>query len=126
MDKNVHNKIMMMLAEILEINGEEISLNSSLFDDLGLESVDMLALHFRIEKEFGITISTDELWNFDDEDSENEFIVDDKLTETGLQEIKKQFSFTDVSAFESGMPLFDLYSLITPKLIGDFVLTKLQ
>lgn len=126
MDTNVHNKIMKMLADILEISEEEISLDSSLFDDLGLESVDMLALHFRIEKEFGITISTDELWNFDDEDSENGFIVDDKLTETGLQEIKKQFSFTDVSAFESGMPLFDLYSLITPKLIGDFVLTKLQ
>ncbi len=126
MDENVYNKIRKMLVEILEISEEEISLDSSLFDDLGLESVDLLALHFRIEKEFGITISMDELWNFDDEDSENEFIVDDKLTETGLQEIKKQFSFTDVSGFKSGMLLYDLYSIITPKLIGDFVLTKLQ
>ena len=126
MDENVYNKVRNMLAEILEISEKEISLDSSVFDDLGLESVDLLALHFRIEKEFGITISMDELWNFDDEASENGFIVDGKLTDTGLQEIKKHFSFTDLSCLESGMPLYDLYSLITPKLIGDFVLTKLH
>jgi len=122
----VFDKVKKILADILQMNEEEIFLGSSLFDELGLESVDLLDLNFRLEKEFGIDIAVGELWNFDEEIFKNDIILDGKLTETGLYEIKKLFPFTDLSDLKSEMPLYDLYSLVTPKMIRDFVQMKLK
>ncbi|MHA2281720.1 MAG: acyl carrier protein [Promethearchaeota archaeon] len=114
-----------ILADILQIEEEEISMEVSLFDDLGLESVDLLDLNFRIEKEFGIDIGVGEMWNIYEQVAEYEIIVEGKLTENGVELVKKLFSFADLSCVKCGMELYDIYSLITPKLLTDFVRMKM-
>ena len=53
-EKEVFEKIRIILADILEMAPNEISRDSSLLDDLGIESVDLLNINLKIENAFHI------------------------------------------------------------------------
>ena len=52
-----------IIVEALRIDPARITLNSKIFDDLGAESLDIIDIRFRIEREFGIKIAQDEIMN---------------------------------------------------------------
>lgn len=58
---DVYPKVREIVADVLVIDVEEISLNSRLIADLGAESIDFLDLVFQLEKEFKIKIPRGQL-----------------------------------------------------------------
>lgn len=61
-DKNtVEERLKNVLVKELKINLDQIKDESSLADDLGVDSADMVDLLFAIEDEFDIEISDDEV-----------------------------------------------------------------
>ena len=52
--ESVYPKVREIIADVLVIEEDEISLNSRLIADLGAESIDFLDLIFQLEKEFSI------------------------------------------------------------------------
>ena len=54
--ESVYPKVKEIIADVLVVDEDDVSLNRRLIVDLGAESIDFLDLVFQLEKEFGITI----------------------------------------------------------------------
>ncbi len=53
-------KIKKIIAEVLNVDEEEISLDTTFVDDLGADSLDVFQIIMGIEEEFDIEIANDE------------------------------------------------------------------
>lgn len=53
-------KLQQIIAEVLNIDPEEITMNTTFVDDLGADSLDVFQIIMGIEEEFDIEISTEE------------------------------------------------------------------
>ena len=49
-----------IIAEKLNVDQEEIKLESSIVDDLGADSIDLIELIMNLEEEYGVSISDEE------------------------------------------------------------------
>jgi acyl carrier protein len=57
---SVERRVLSVVREVLAIEGEPPALDSSLIDDLGADSLDLLSLFMALEDEFGGTISEED------------------------------------------------------------------
>ncbi len=56
----VETRVLSVVTEVLAIEGDAPALDSSLIEDLGADSLDLLSLFMALEDEFGDTISEEE------------------------------------------------------------------
>lgn len=59
--QEIFEKTRAILADVLGVEKDEITPESTLIGDLGAESIDFLDISFRIEKEFGVKFPQEEL-----------------------------------------------------------------
>lgn len=52
-------KLQQIIAEVLNVNSDEITMNTTFVDDLGADSLDVFQIVMGIEEEFDIEIPTD-------------------------------------------------------------------
>lgn len=57
----VFEKIKAVLEEELGINGDDITMDSNMVTDVGADSLDIVQLLIRMEKEYGIKFSDEEI-----------------------------------------------------------------
>lgn len=53
-------KVRSIISEKLNVDQDEIKLESSIVDDLGADSIDLIELIMNLEEEYGISISDEE------------------------------------------------------------------
>lgn len=58
---NLYNKIVSILVDEFEVEKDDISVDSNLFTDLELDSLDTIDLMVTLDKELGIEIKTEEM-----------------------------------------------------------------
>ena len=88
----LYEKVRDCVAEALALDLDEISPESTLLDELGAESIDLLDILFRIDRATGVKVQSDELASyvqggiadeeFGDEDA-------DVITPKGMDQLKK-------------------------------------
>lgn len=61
LEQDVYDRVVKVIADALRIKPEKIKEDSTVFLDLGAESIDVLDIRFRLEKEFGIKIKDGEI-----------------------------------------------------------------
>ncbi|MBM9519753.1 acyl carrier protein [Desulforhopalus vacuolatus] len=69
-DKEVFQKIVDVLAEEFELNKEEITLEASLYEKLGLDSLDAVDMVIVLERTFNLKLANEEdirsIWTIGD------------------------------------------------------------
>lgn len=60
--QEIFDRVKEVLVDALGLNDDEVTLESTLMDELGAESIDFLDIAFRLEKEFEIKIPRNELF----------------------------------------------------------------
>ena len=112
--ENVFPKVRQIIADVLVIDEEDVSLKSRLISDLGAESIDFLDLVFQLEKEFNIKIPRGQLEkNARGDLSEDEFEQSGVLTEKGLNALKHYLSEVSEEHFKPNMKVNEIPMLFT-------------
>lgn len=106
---DVYPKVREIIADVLVIDQEDISLNSRLITDLGAESIDFLDLVFQLEKEFKIKIPRGQLEkNARGDLAEDQFEKGGVITAEGLEALKNYLTEVPAEQFKSSMKVNEI------------------
>jgi len=117
-EQTIFEKVKVCVVDALGVDEEEVKPRAALFDDLGAESLDLLDIVFRLEKEFGIKIPrggiqasalSAEGENLKDED----LVVDGVLTPLGIKKLKESMPEVDPARITDGFRADDIPTLFT-------------
>lgn len=123
----VYPKVREIIADVLVIDEEDVSLNSRLIADLGAESIDFLDLVFQLEKEFKIKIPRGQLEkNARGDLAEDEFEQGGVLTTAGLQALKNYLSEVPEAQFKANMKVNEIPMLFTVETFCKLVVAATQ
>jgi acyl carrier protein len=124
--EQIHAKVGKVLVEALNVDEEEITPAATLQGDLGAESIDMLDIVFRLEREFGIKIPRGELFPESVFQGDPELVQDGKVTDEGMRELRGRMPFADLGAFDRDRRLSAVPDLFTVGLVARYVAWKLD
>jgi acyl carrier protein len=112
--ESVYPKVREIIADVLVIDEDDISLQSRLIADLGAESIDFLDLVFQLEKEFAIKIPRGQLEkNARGDLAEDEFEKGGVLTPNGMAALKNYLSEVPAEHFKANMKINEIPMLFT-------------
>jgi len=120
----VFDKVREVLVDALGVDDEEVTAQAKLVEDLGAESIDFLDIVFRLEKSFGIKIGQGEMFP-DNVLSDPKYVVDGKVTDEGMAELRQRMPHADLSDFESSRKVDDFANVFTVDAVVKFVQSKL-
>ena len=121
--EEVFEKIQAALVDALGVDDDEVTPEATLVGDLGAESIDFLDIVFRLEKAFDIKIPRGELFP-EDVLTNAEYVQDGRVTETGLDELRKRMPFADLDEFAQNPVVQDFGNLLTVADMCRFVESK--
>jgi len=124
--EEIYTKVSATLVEALNVDEEEIKPTSTLQGDLGAESIDFLDIVFRLEREFGIKIPRGELFPESIFQGDPEFVLNGKVTDKGLAELRSKMPFADLNEFAKNPELSHISDLFTVELITRYIQGKLN
>lgn len=119
----IYQKVQSTLVDALGVDEDDVAPGATLFKDLGAESIDLLDIVFRLERNFGIKIPRGEL--FPENISDPDLIENGRLTTKGLAEIKQKMPFADLTSFEKDPEVEKLFDLYTVDTLVQYVSSKL-
>jgi acyl carrier protein len=123
--EEILSKVTTSLVDALGVDEEEVSLEASLTEDLGAESIDFLDIVFRLEKTFGIKIPRGDLFP-ENLLSSPEYVKDGKLTEGGLTVLREKMPYADLNQFRQNPLVSELGRLFTVGMIVNYVADRLK
>src|SRR5258708_32109305 len=85
--EEIYEKVQSTLVDALGVDEEDVTREATLRNDLGAESIDLLDIVFRLERNFGIKIPRGEL--FPENVSDPDLTENGRLPETGLAALKQ-------------------------------------
>lgn len=119
----IYPRVASIVADVLAIDEEEISLNKRLIADLGAESIDFLDLTFQLEREFNIKIPRGQI----EKDArgsltEGEFEQSGMVTDAGIQALKTYLSEVSEEHFPEDLRVSHIPTLFTVETLCKLVL----
>jgi acyl carrier protein len=123
--EEIYTKVSATLVEALNVDEDDIKPTATLQGDLGAESIDLLDIVFRLEREFDIKIPRGELFPESIFQGDPEFVQDGRVTANGLAELRARMPFADLSRFEQNPEVSAIGDLFTVALITRYIEGKL-
>ena len=123
---DVDSAVKEAVVEALALDDDEVTPESTLMDDLGAESIDLLDILFRIEKSTGVKIEASYLGDYmqggipDDEFSDENEVI----TEKGAQHLKTVMPQVDPNELAGSLKADEVISLFTVQNLVDMVKTR--
>lgn len=125
--ESVYPKVREIIADVLVMDEDEVSLSSRLISDLGAESIDFLDLVFQLEKEFAIKVPRGQLEkNARGDLAEDEFEKGGVLTEKGMVALKNYLNEVPAEHFKASMKVNEIPTLFTVETFCKLVAAAVQ
>lgn len=124
--EQIFEQIREVLIDALGVDDDEVTPQATLMADLGAESIDFLDIVFRMEKAFDIKIPREELFPAEAIVSSEEYVSDGKLTDKGIEELRKRMPHSDLSALEADPDISKIGDLFTVDALVNFIDAKLN
>ena len=121
----VFAKVQEAMVGALGVDEDEVTAEATLTGDLGAESIDFLDIVFRLEKEFGIKIPRGDLFP-DNLFTNEQYVQNGKLTEAGLDELRKRMPHADLSEFAKNPDVQNVNNLFTVGMICKYIESKVS
>jgi len=120
----IFQKVQSTLVDALGVDEEDVTPESTLRNDLGAESIDLLDIVFRLERNFGIKIPRGEL--FPENVSDPDLTENGKLSPKGLAELKQRMPYADLTKFALDPDVEKILDLYTVDMLVQYVSSKLS
>src|SRR3954471_24688760 len=120
----IYQKVQATLVDALGVDEDDVTHDATLQGDLGAESIDLLDIVFRLERNFGIKIPRGEL--FPESVSDPDLTENGKLTPKGLSELKQRMPYADLTAFSADPDVEKILDLYTVDMLVQYVAAKLS
>ena len=123
---DVDSAVKEAVVEALALDDDEVTPDSTLMDDLGAESIDLLDILFRVEKSTGVKIEASDLGDYiqggipDDEFSDENEVI----TEKGAEQLHKVMPQTDPSELAGKLDANEVITLFTVQNLIEMVKTR--
>jgi len=118
----VKTRVEAIFRELLHIgNDEPIHAESTLFGDLGVASIDLVNIHFRLEHEFDIRIGPGDLWCQGLDLISRRLVRRTRLTPAGVAEVRRRLPQADLDGRRDRIAVYDLFPLITVGEVVEFI-----
>ncbi|PKM82777.1 MAG: acyl carrier protein [Firmicutes bacterium HGW-Firmicutes-14] len=115
------------LAQVLEIEENEINLKDSLVNDLGVDSLDFLDLVFRIETTFKIKLKRGEIEGLARDITGAEgFEINGVITPQGISALQQALPEVPQDRFKDNLRVAEIPTLFTVETFVKLVETKLE
>jgi acyl carrier protein len=124
--EQVCGRVVRVLLEALNVDEADATPTATLHGDLGAESIDMLDIVFRLEREFGIKVPRGELFPDSIFQGDPEFVRDGRVTDEGMGELRSRMPYADLGAFDQDRRLTAVPDLFTVGLVARYVAWKLD
>jgi acyl carrier protein len=98
--EQIISQVKTVVTDCLNVDEDEITLDSRLSADLGAESIDFLDLTFRLERQFNIRIPHGDLFPTDLFRDLDNCVEGGKVTPKGIDLLKSKIPFADFSEWE--------------------------
>ena len=123
--EEIFDKVRETLIDALGLDDDEVTQEATLIGDLGAESIDFLDIVFRLEKVFDIKIPRGELFPENLAAADSDFIMDDKVTDQGLAQLREKMPHADIDSFAESRLVSDIPNLFTVNIICKYIGTRL-
>lgn len=123
---DVDSAVKEAVVEALALDDDEVTSDSTLMDDLGAESIDLLDILFRIEKSTGVKIEASDLGDYiqggipDDEFSDDNEVISEK----GAQQLHKVMPQTDPGELAGSLKAEEVMTLFTVQNLTEMVKSR--
>ena len=124
---SVYPKVKEIVADVLAIDEEEVTADSSLINDLGAESIDFLDLVFRLDRGFNVKIPRGQIekearGSLSDEEFEQNGVI----TAKGMAVLKEFLSEVPADRFKANLKVNDIPGLFTTNTFCKLVVNAQQ
>ena len=99
-EKEILDRLTIILVASLGVGEDDVTPSATLQGDLGAESIDLLDVVFRLEREFGIKIPRGELFPDSIFDGHSDFVRDGQVTDAGMAELRSRLPYADLDRFD--------------------------
>ena len=121
----IFEKVQTTLVDALGVDEDDVTPDATLFKDLGAESIDLLDIVFRLERNLGIKIPRGELFP-EDILTNSTYVQDGRMTEAGVAELRKRMPFANLDGFAANPNVQDFANLLTVADMCRFVESKVE
>ena len=112
---DIYAGVLKAVGDALALEDDEVTPDATLLGDLGAESIDLLDILFRIERNTGVKVQAAELADYVQGGIEDEEFGDENeiITERGLTQLKRVMPQIDVAELEGNLRAEDVMSFFT-------------
>jgi len=121
----IEDKVLECLMTACELEKNDIQMDSSLVDDLDVDSIDMVDLIYELEQAFDIEISIDEMEQQARKELQGGFEVDGKLTQAALEMLRVAMPEVDPAKISDGLTSHGIPSLYTTRALVGLVTRRI-
>lgn len=114
------------LIEELGVEEDDVNIDASFYNDLGLESLDLLKLFFGLEKRITVRVTMKEIQSLlQGNMSEEEFFDENGLvTQAGREHLQKLFPEYNLAELAGELDQLKLFSLLTVRHLVNMIAEK--
>jgi acyl carrier protein len=123
-ESEVYRQVQQIVAEELAVAEDDVVPDARLTEDLGAESIDYLAIQFRVEKTFGFKVEPNEMLMGDM--PAEQFVHEGRITDAGMRELYRRLPHVRLDLLEQSRDVKDFRSVFTVEALARFVLAKLD
>lgn len=126
MENNIFLKVQEAIADSCGIDKSEIHKESSLFNDLKIDSIDMVDILYTLESEYDVELKVSDINKEAREElGDQPFEVDNIITKEGLEALKRKIPDIPEEGLELGISVHEVIKMITVKMLCNMVEIKL-
>lgn len=125
--EEIIEKIRQVIHESCGISIDEIKPDSTLFNELNIDSIDMVDILFNLERAYDIELKISEIERYSKQEMGDEpFEIDHIITPKGLEVLKRRLPEIDHSKLVEGITIHDIVKLINVTSLANMVFTQIE